>query len=582
MVDVTAVAQLGVALLAVLVTGAFTLAMWRRRSEPTARPLLAFAALLLVGSIGFVLLVHVELVRQQLTDIVPITTEAPLWFGVIIGVVLFGGGFWFLFTLQYTGQGGRLRRISAVGIVSYWLVVGTVGMFGDFSPGSGVPAESSIELVLFVGGYLMSVLMIVGAVLVLTASFRQNTVGIGEAVALAAGGVGLAFTPVAANTLEVATTVPVMLSLSGGAFLVALGRYPAFEAPPVARIAGRDRLIEEMGDPFVVVDGRDIVRDLNPASERYFDTTGETIHGEPLETLLQTSLDPERLADSREPVHLRAATGATLACHANRITDRRDRFVGHILVFRDVTDRLRRERRLSVLNQLLTGAVTERMDDVADRVSPVGDAPSEQADAAAVGAQVRTETTRLLDLVTWAREIERSLATDSADPVAVMAAVRDATAAVTDDEPLDVTISVETDATVHIDRRLLETVFEMLLTDALDGTPDTVRVEGADGDEGPVVNIVAREWSMDRDQALGESLPATDDQSRSAVLVEIARQAIQHYGGQVTVETTAAGVRRTTVELPASVDAPETGDQSNAATGSTTAPAVGPGEVEER
>jgi uncharacterized membrane protein YjfL (UPF0719 family) len=586
MVDLIAAAQLGVALLAVALTGYFTLAVWRRRSAPTARPLLAFAALLLVGSVGFVALVHAAPVRRQLPAAGSAATGAPLWFALLIGVVLISGGFWFLFTLEYTGRGGRLRPITAAGVVGYWLVVATAAVFGDFSPDSTVPAESSAELVLFVGGYLMSVLMIVGAVLILTTSLQRNAVGLGEAVALAGGGVLVAFIPVATSTLKLATTVPVMLSLAGCAFLVAIARYPAFEAPPVARITGRDRLIEEMNDPFVVVDGNDIVRDLNPAGERAFDTSSETVRGEPLEALLPSPLDPERVAESREPVHIRTSSAATLACDANRITDQRDRFFGHILVFRDVTDRQRRERRLSVLNQLLTGAVSERMGAVADSVTPVAtpvdDAPSDQADASDIGSHVRTETTRLLDLVTWAREIERSLARESLARGAVMAAVRDAAATVTDDEPLDVTISVETDASVPMDQRLLETVFEMLLTDAADGNPGTVRVEGGDTEEGPVVHIVASEWSSDRSEAVDEPLPATEDRSRSTVLVEIARQAMQHYGGQVTVETTSAGARRTTVELPATPGGPETRDPSFPATDSTTPPTAEPGEVEER
>ena len=586
MVDVAATAQLGVELLAVLLTGYFTVAMWKRRSAPTARPLFAFAALLLVGSVGFVLLVHAAPTRQSLPDTEPAATGAPLWFALLIGVVLIGGGFWFLFTLEYTGRGGRLRPITAAGVVGYWLVVATAAVLGDFSPDSTVPAGSSAELVLFLGGYLMSVLMIVGAALILTTSLRRNAVGIGEAVALAGGGVLVAFMPVAASNLQVATTVPVMLSLAGCAFLVAITRYPAFEAPPVARIAGRDRLIEEMNDPFVVVDSNDTVRDLNPASERYFDAGSETVRGEPLQTLLPSPLDPERVAESSETVHLRTSSGATLACDANRITDQRDRFFGHILVFRDVTDRQRRERRLSVLNQLLTGAVSERMDAIADRAAPVAssvdDASPERTDASELGSHVRTETTRLLHLVTWAREIERSLATESADQVPVVDAVRDAAATVTDDEPLDVTISVETDAAVRIDRRLLKTIFEMLLTDALDGNPETVGVEEADTGDGRVVHIVASEWSLDRSEVAPEWSPATEDQSRSAVLVEIARQAMQYYGGQVTVETTGTGTRRTTVELPTTSGGPETTGRSLPITDSPTSPTGGPEEVEER
>lgn len=553
MVEIAAVARVGIEVLAVLLTAGFTAVMWRRRSAPTARPLLVLAGILFVGALGHTVLSRPTPVQRTLTDLLP-GINSPLWLGLTVLVVLVGGGFWFLFTLQYTGRGGRLVPVAVAGLVLYWIAVATVAVASDSSVNTDPGTISSTELVLFLGAYLMGVVMIVGSVLVLTAALRRNAVRAGEAVALAGGGGLFAFMPVAANTLQAATAVPVMTSLAASALAVAVTRYPAFEAPPVARIAGRDRLIEEMDDPFVVVDVSGTVRDLNAAAEEYLDADAETASGESLERLLPTSVDPATVAESRDPALVRTEAGATLACTANRITDARDRSFGHLLVFRDVTERRQRSRRLSVLNQVLTGAVRERMEHVAERVDPVagggGGAAAPECDVQSVGSSVRAETTRLLDLVAWTREVERSLATEPTDPVPVMAAVREAVADVGNDDRVALA-DPEFAATVTLDRRLLKTVFEVLLVDALDSGDGTVRVEGAGGGEELTVQFVTPVGTGDRDHDDRHTrLSRTDaEQSHSDLLLETARQAIQHVGGRVTVETT-DGTRRTVVELP--------------------------------
>lgn len=580
MVDVAVAGAVGLEAVAVLASGAFTGIMWRRRSAPTARPLLVVACCLLVGSVGHPLLRHATPVRRAVAGLRSSGAGAPAWLGLVMLVVLVGGGFWFLFTLQYTGRGGgRLLSITAGGLVAYWAVVAVAGGLTRETVEAGTREVSSLELSLFVGSYLMGVVVIVGSVLVVTAALRRNALRAGEAVAFAGGGVVLALAPVVANSLQSSAAVPIMITLASGTFAVAVVEYPAFEAPPVARIAGRDRLIEEMDGPFVVVDADGQVRDLNPAAERYFDADADAARDAALDALLPTAVDPASLADARDPRLLRTQTGATLACTATRITDARDRQFGHLLVCRDVTDRQRRERRLGVLNRLLTGAVSERMDAVAEAVAPVAAADGDESDdpePAAIGSDVHAETTRLLNLVAWTREIERSLAGGPTDPVAVVDAVREAADAVAGDGVAEVTVaeSVAAVGTASVDRRLLKTVVEILVTDAVERGDGAVRIEGVDGGDGAGVRIVAQGSTVDAE--------ASGDGARDDPLVETARQAIGHYGGRVSVETT-AGARRTVVELPAASDgqrpAPTAADPSEDA--APTEPA-GPREGGER
>jgi len=584
MVDVGSAATIGLEAVAVLASGGFAVTMWRRRSAPTARPLLVVAGCLLVGSVGHPLLAHATPVRRAVAGLRATGGGPPVWLGLVMLVVLFGGGFWFLFTLQYTGRGGgRLLSITAGGLVAYWIVVAAVGGLTRVTVEAGEQAVSSLELTLFVGSYLMGVVVIVGSVLVVTAALRRNALRPGEAVAFAGGGVVFALSPVVANTLQSSVSVPAMLSLASATLAVAVVAYPAFEAPPVARIAGRDRLIEEMDGPFVVVDAGGQVRDLNPAAERYFDADADLARDAPLDALLPAPLDPASLAESREPRHLQTEAGATLACTATRITDARDRQFGHLLVCRDVTDRQRRERRLGVLDRLLTGAVSERMAAVAETVEPIAAADGDERDdaarsggdgldAATVGADVQAETTRLLQLVAWTREIERSLATAETEQVTVMDAVRDAADAVADEEEAEVTVvGSAAVGTASADRRLLETVLEMLVTDAVERGGGAVRIEGTDDGDSPAIRIVAREVPDGAATPTRIERAATSgDDARDPLLVETARRAIGHRGGRVNVEES-ADERRTVLELPTTADA---GGPTSAAT--STPEGVGP------
>lgn len=597
--------RLGVELMAVLAAGAFTATMWRRRVEPTARPLLVVAGLLLVGALGHPVVVHPNPVRAALADLTA-GVGSPLWVILLVVLVLLAGGFWFLFTLRYTGRGGRLIPLAAAAIGGFWLLVLVLAAFGDITPSEEVAAATNAEFALFVGSYLMGVVMVVGSVLVLTTSLRRNAVRVREALALAGGGALLAFAPILANTLPQPTTVPAVIAIASGLFLLSVRRYPLFEAPPVARIAGRDRLIEELDDAYVVVDLDGRVRDLNAAGERYFDTEAEAAFGEPLDALLPGAVDPAELARAEEPATLRTGTGAMLAVTANRVTDARGRSFGHLLVFQDVTERQRRERRLRVLNRLLTGAVSERMRDVAATVEPVStdttgrESESEAASASmsasesasggesagtepsSVGGAVRAETARLLDLVAWTRDIERTLAEGTAGPVEVGPVVREVAETVTDDRA-EMPAIPEADAVgaAAVDAAVLETTLEILLTDALERAEGTVELTIVEGDGGPEVHIVDDGPAPDAADAVVGTVAGDgsdrSDADRSDVLLEMVQVAARHAGGDVSIRDAGAGRRRTVLELPG-VDGPAPGDGDPAAVGATGAT----GEVEDR
>jgi hypothetical protein len=368
----------------------------------------------------------------------------------------------------------------------------------------------------------------------------------------------------------------VMFTAASALFILAVRRYPTFEAPPVARIAGRDRLIEELADPFVVVDLDGRVRDLNPAGERYFDTVREAAVDEPLAALLPTALDPAAVAAGEGPEQIQTPEGARLAVTANRITDARDRSFGHLLVFRDVTDRQRRERRLGVLNQLLTGAVSERMQAVGEAAAAVAEA-GEAADPppSAVGREIRTETAGLLELVAWTRDIERTLAEAGDGTVAVGPVVREVAERVATDEGVDLAVTVEDGRSgAALDAAVLETVLEILLADAVERGSDAVSVEVVMTDGEPEVHLV--------DGGGGPSAPDTTggadssrNHDRSELLVGMARLAARQGGGDISVRSSTPGERRVVLELPAAADTIDGSEPATAGTGSVGGTGVG-------
>lgn len=551
MTGAISVLQYGVEFLAVGTTGYFAVAMWRRRSQPTARSLLAVAVLVCLGAVAHVAVVHPALLGNVLSDSAWARNGGPLWMGPATVVVTLAGGFWFLFALQYTGRGGRLVPVATAGIGVLWLVLLGLALFGNLSPPPEARARTNAETVLFLGSFVMAILTIVGAALVLTTSLERNAVRFREALALAGGATVLGFVPIVSDTLLVSTVVPAMLAVSSGLFTLSVRRYPTFAAPPVARIAGRDRLIEEIDTPFVVVDLNGRVRDLNPAGERYFETERSDALGNPLDALFPTAIDPDEVAGTDEPVHLRAPTGATLAVTANRITDARDRSFGHLLVCRDVTGRRRRESRLRMLSRLLTTTVSDRMRRVAAGAAPVADADGDPVDVdpSTVGSEVREETTDLLDLVARTREVERALAEGRGGTTEVAPVVREVVGSVAAEDDVDAAVSAdEAVPPAAVDRPVLETTVEILLADALDSGRGAVDVAVSGTDRGPEIHVVD-----DRPvpgDAGGTDDPDTDRTTRSDASVELVRLAAEQVGGDVSTRVPGAAGRRVTVELP--------------------------------
>ncbi|SHL01921.1 PAS domain-containing protein [Haladaptatus paucihalophilus] len=529
MMDVELGLRVAINLVSVLVTGYFLVIMWRVRSEPTSLPLLGVAVVVFLGAV-----VH-PLVTTFLTK---------FWFLSMYSVIVFGGGFWFLFALRYTGRGGRVTPLAVA------LVAGlSVTMLGIDIAG----ATSLFRRFVLVNVLLNSVilvlasLVVIGLIVVVTVSYEENEFLIRGSMLLSGGAAVLVLVPVVASKFPNPVVVPSMFIAASGLLSVAVSRYRPFEMLPVVRVAGRDRIIEELSDAVVVVDRDGRVRDLNPSAETVFDIDRSAVLGRPLGDVFPVPFDTASAAAAQEPTHVRTDDDTILSVTVRSVTDDRDRLFGHLLVCQDVTDRRNREDRLAVLNHLLTGAMREQMGAVADDVTALLDSETAEAtDPEGIGDGIYTTTTDLLTLVERTREVERALAngdgTGADERTDAVPIVRDVVNA--DSADIDIVPTLpDGPVPVAIGGSLLRTTVETLLDDAVRHAAETVAVAVEETDEMVTIRIV--------DDGPSESDSAEDEgQFSDGISMQIARLAVEHANGSVSVSPDETDGRRIRVRLP--------------------------------
>jgi len=570
MISVTTGLQYGVGFAAVVLSGYFAAVVWDQRAKPTVRPLLPLAVVLASSSVAY-LVTSYPSVEHALRPVVWPADAGPIWIGVLTVLVIIASGLWFLFAIQYTGRGGPLIRPATATVGLLWVLVFWLVVFADVSPPPELE-QTHVEFMLGFSAFFMNILLAIGVLLVLTTSLEQNAIGSREGLVLSGGAVTLGFSPIVLNSTQNPAIVPMTLLVASSLFILAIRRYPVFDAPPVIRIAGRDRLIQEMDDAVVITDLEGRIHDLNPAAERYFETDRTDAVGQSLETLLPAAVDPNELAETETPVEFRTATETTLAITTNRITDVRDRSFGYLLVCRDVTERRRRERRLGVLNQLLTGAVIDRMNDIAanaallassDRDGAFDPRTPSESDASRVGADIRAQTNTLVELVTRTREIERALAEESTTQADIRSVLRNVTEAVTDDRGIEIELEApEAVPPAAIDATVLETILETLLTDAVERDRKRVAIETADVGQYLEIHIVDG-GSTGMEPTMGVETHHTAagvdvEPSLRELSIEMTRLAATHVGGDVSVRSDRNN-RRIVVEVP-TIEAGSTND----------------------
>lgn len=330
---------------------------WRRRPNPGTGPLVW----LLVGqswwSTCILFTLSADAVGEQL-----LWTKLG-WIGVMIVPVA-----WVLFALEYTGRDERITRRS---VVALSVVPALTVLLALTAPSHDLLYVRVIDragdgLVLIEQGgvwyvvaavytYLLGVVGIIPIVGVLSsraAAFR------GQSTALVVGIV----TPWATNVLynlgilpsAGIDPTPIAFAVSGVAYLSAIDRFRMFGANPAPTLRAREFLFDHIHEGAIVVDENGTIVDINETAAAVLGLDVDRALGTPAAELLPT--DGAFRTDGGDDDFLIVGSDSTSRSYdvtVTGITDRHGRTLGHVFTLHEVTQYLRQQQRLTVLNRVL-------------------------------------------------------------------------------------------------------------------------------------------------------------------------------------------------------------------------------------
>lgn len=393
-------------------------ALWRRREEPTALPLLGVALFVWVAIVATFGVLEISVVRTYTTALTGLGGQSWLLPAFVYPIIALG--LWVIFAFQYTGRGDRMTVVTFIlvgTLISLILGPLAVDAFVGFEPALAVSNFST-----FVASFVMAALSFVSVLLIVDESLRIGGYRVIEALVLGAGVLTLALAPLAGTVTQQPASFFALIGTSSLFFFTAVVPLSVFSVLPVARVVGRNQVINELDAAVVVIDGDQRIRDINPAGEELFGISRANTLGEQLTTLFpQQSEPPEHLLSHEEGQQpIRFADGRTVTVTVDPVTDARGNQFGQLLLFQDVTDRRERERRLGVLNQLLIGTLREQMDAVRANASDICSSDQQSKTRKQLADIIWEDTTELIELADRAREIERTLS-DADDREAIIA-----------------------------------------------------------------------------------------------------------------------------------------------------------------
>ena len=259
----------------------------------------------------------------------------------------------------------------------------------------------------------------------------------------------------------------------------AFARSGMFEFHPATTRAAERSALADLGSPVVVCDERGRIVDLNDAASALL---GEDVVTRPIGSVLGEEIS---LAESQRLALQRAGERRTFRLRPAPLTDSADTHVGYTLVFQDITEEVRREQRLQVLNRVLRHNLRNDMSVVQGNVAVARDAVDDDA----VTTRLDAATDRASELVATsekARDIADLIGGDTeVVPVDARVLCETVAAEFRDRYPsATVTVTGEDAVRVHSSPRTLRTLLENLVENAIEHGGDaptvTLRVERAD------------------------------------------------------------------------------------------------------
>jgi len=345
------------AVLLVSIAASFAAALlaWRERPEPGASAIV----LMLAGVVWWAAFLVFEL--QASTVARKILWSDVQWVGVVVIPVA-----WLLFALAYTGRDEYVRPqvVAVLAVVPAVTVVlaATSNAHDLLYRSTTVVSYGDLVLLERTGGpwywVVAAYTYVLGALgfVPLLGLIRSNAVLFrGQSAALLFG----SLTPWVTNILSVAGVLPlpefdptpIAFAVTGVAFLGAVTRFQLFDASPAPNWRARRLVFDRMDDAAIVVDSHGYVVDANESAETLLGRARRDVIGEPVASMLP-SLGPLD-ADCR-PEHVAIDVDGDETPFDVSITpvrDVRERLIGRVVTFHDVSRYLRQKQRLEVLNR---------------------------------------------------------------------------------------------------------------------------------------------------------------------------------------------------------------------------------------
>ncbi|WP_197425471.1 histidine kinase N-terminal 7TM domain-containing protein [Halobacterium sp. CBA1126] len=477
-----ALAQLltGVLLVTIAVSFAAGLLAWRERPEPGASALV----LMLGGVVWWAAFLVFELQADSVARKL-LWTEVQ-WVGVVVIPVA-----WLLFALSYSGRDEYVSRrvVAALFVVPVVTVVlaATTPYHDLLYQSTSTARYGDLVLLQRTGGpwywVIAAYTYVLGALgfVPLVDLIRSNaTLFRGQSAALLFG----SLTPWVTNLLSVAGALPlpefdptpIAFAVTGVAFLGALTQFRLFGASPAPNWRARRLVFERMDDAAIVVDSHGYVVDANESAQGLLGQPRRTAIGRPVEELLPSlgSLDDDCLEQTTVSVD---GDETPFDVSVTPIRDVRDRFIGRVVTFHDVSQYLRQKQRLEVLNRAFRHNIrtdTQMILGYAGQLSPSSE---DEAEAVEI---LKERTERIRDLGEKARIIVDLLERerDPPQPVPVAELVGDRVERLREAFP-EVAVEVgDLPADCRVPGTLRPVVWNVLENAAEHNASDDPRVEG--------------------------------------------------------------------------------------------------------
>lgn len=344
------------ATVAIGVSGA--LLAWRERPTPGAVPLAA----LLSGQCWWSICLFFQISAATVADKVFWVNVS--WLGVVVIPVA-----WLFFCLDYTGHNEYLRY-RYVGIAAVIPAVTVVLALTDpyhnilYLDSTLVSQQRIVVLnqtpgvwywVIAAYTYLLGAL---GAISLLRFISSSVSLFASQSLALLVGLV----TPWATNLLYIAGVLPtggfdptpIAFSISGVAYLGALTRFSLFEKNPTPIRPARHSIFDRMEAGAIVLDNNGNIVDMNHRAGDIIESHSENVFGNPIDVVLpELATIIDESSDNRQQVYTPSESPKEFDVSVNRLTDNLGRDLGRIITLHDITDLVRQQQRLTVLNRVL-------------------------------------------------------------------------------------------------------------------------------------------------------------------------------------------------------------------------------------